>query len=63
MKAIPEEFQYALVIANINKKKIRKVVRNPCTEKRKINLLKDFKIRKRFEEKVIKLVDVGAPNL
>ena len=26
-------------------------------------MLKDVKVRKRFEEKVIKLVDVGAPNL
>ena len=28
--------------------------------RRKISVLKDVKIRKRFEEKVIKLVDVGA---
>ena len=34
-----------------------------CHERRKISLLKDVKIRKRFEEKAIKLVDIGAPNL
>ena len=34
-----------------------------CAERRKISLLNDVKTRKRFEEKVIKLVDVGASNL
>ena len=29
---------------------------------KKITLLKDVKIRKRFEEKVTKLVDVGVPT-
>ena len=47
----------------MDKSKIRKVVRKTCAERRKITLLKDVKIRKRFEEKIIKLVDVGAPNL
>ena len=63
MKAIPGESQHALVIADIDKKKIRKVVRNTCAERRKITLLKDVKIRKRNQEKVMKLVDVGAPHL
>ena len=51
------------MIADIDKRKIRKVVRNKCAERRKITLLKDVKIRKCFEEKVTKLVDIGAPNL
>ena len=51
------------MIADIDKRKIRKVVRNTCVERRKITLLKDVKIKKRFEEKVTELVDVGAPNL
>ena len=63
MKAIPGEFQHTLVMADIDMKKIRKVVRKTCAMRRKITLLKDVKIRKRFEEKVIQLVDVGAPNL
>ena len=62
-KAIPGEFQHALVIADIDKKKIRNVVRRTCAETRKITLLKDGKISKRLEEKVTKLVDIGAPNL
>ena len=51
MKAIPEEFQHLLVIADIDKKKMRKVVKKTCAEGRKISLLKDVKIRKRLEEK------------
>ena len=63
MKAIPGEFQHALVIADMDKRKIRKVVRMTCGERIKITLLKDVNIRKRFLEKVTKLVDVVAPNL
>ena len=51
------------MIADIDNRMIRKVVRKTCAERRKISLLIDVKIRKRFEEKVIKLVDVEAPNL
>ena len=47
VKAIPGVYQHALVIADIDKK-IRNVVRNICADKRKISLLKDVKIRKRF---------------
>ena len=51
------------MITDIDKRKIRKVMRKTCAERRKITSLKDAKIRKRFEEKVIELVDVGTPNL
>ena len=51
------------MVAVIDKEKIKNLVRKICTEKRKISLLKDLKIWKRFEEKVIKLVDVGMPNI
>ena len=57
------EHQHASVIADIDKRKIGKVVRKTCADRTKISLLKDVKIRKRFEEKVTKLVDVGVPNL
>ena len=38
-------------------------MRKTCTERRKISLLKEVMIRKRFQENVAKLVDVGVPNL
>ena len=63
VKAIPGEFQHALVIADKDKRKTQKVVRKTCAERRKITLLKDVKNMKRFEENVTELVDVGAPNL
>ena len=47
---------------DIDKKKIRNIVRKTCTERINISLLKDVKIGKRLEE-VIQLVDVGLPNL
>ena len=34
-----------------------------CAERKKISLLKNVKIRRDFVEKVLELVDVGAPNL
>ena len=34
-----------------------------CTERKKISLLKDLRINKRFQEKVIIIVDIGASNL
>ena len=51
------------MIADIDRKKIRKVVKKTCAERRKIILMKDVNIMKQFEEKVIELVDVGEPNL
>ena len=46
VKAIHEEVQHAFVVADIDKKKIRNVVRKTCAERRKISLLNDVKIRK-----------------
>ena len=63
IKTIHGEFQHALVIAGIDKRKIRKVVKKTCAERRKITSLKDVKIRKRFKEKITTVVDVGGPNL
>ena len=63
MKVISGEFQHSLVVPDIDTKKISNVVRKTCAERQRITLLKDVKIRKKFKENVIKLVDVGAPNL
>ena len=42
VKAIPGMFQHALVVAVVDNKKIRNVVRKTCTERRRISLLKDL---------------------
>ena len=46
VKAIPGEYHHAIVIADIDKRKIRKVAKKTCAERRKITFLKDVKIRK-----------------
>ena len=46
VKAIPGEFQHVLVVADIDRRKIRKEVRKACAERREKTLLKDVKIRK-----------------
>ena len=46
VKAIPGEYQHALVVADIDKRKIRNVVRKTRVERRKISLLKDLKMWK-----------------
>ena len=48
---------------DVDKKKIREIMRMSCAERRKISLLKDVKIKKQFEEKVIELVVVGVLSL
>ena len=63
MKAIPGEFQHALVIADVDKRKIMAEVRKTCAERRKANLLKDVRIWKRLEERVIKLTDAAEQHL
>ena len=44
--AIFVEFQHALVVADIDKKKIRNVVRKTFAERRNISLVKDVRMRK-----------------
>ena len=63
VKAIPGWFLHSLMVANIDKKKVRNVVRKTCTVRQKISLLKDWKVRMRHIEKLIELVDIGVPNL
>ena len=55
MKANHGELKHVLFVADIDYKKIRNVVRKTCAERRKITLLKDVEIRKRYY-----VVDVGA---
>ena len=49
VNAISGEFQHALMVADVDKKKTRNVVKKTCTDRRVISLLKDVKIRKCFE--------------
>ena len=63
-KGNPWEHRHVLVVADIDERRsnLQKASKT-CAERRKISLLKGVKIRKRFKEKVISLVDVGEPIL
>ena len=62
VKAIPWELQHRLVVADIEKKKLKKIVKNEQTFRR-IWKLKENNVKTKFQERVRKLVDVDAPNL
>ena len=63
VKAIPWESQHRLVITDIDKRKLKKVVKNKQTIGRRVWKLKKNNMKTRFQEKVKKLVDVDATNL
>ena len=55
MKTIPGEFQHALVIADIDKRKIRNVVRKTCAERRKTNAERRKTYAERCEDQELTL--------
>ena len=63
VKATHGEFSHALVVADMDKKNMRKEVRKTCVERREIGLLKYVKIRKQVEEEEIELANIDIPNL
>ena len=63
VKAIPWELQHRLVVTDIDKRKLKKVVKNEQTNKKRVWKLKENNMKTRFQERVKKLVDVDAPNL
>ena len=63
MKAIPWELQHQLVVTDIDKRKLKKVVKNKQTFRRRVWKLKGNNIQTKFQKSVKELVDVDAPNL
>ena len=63
LKAIPWELQHRLVITDIDKRKLKKVLKNEQTIRRKVWKLKENSMKRRFQERVKELVHVDAPNL
>ena len=63
VKAIPWQLQLRLVVTGINKRKMKKVVKNKQTIKRRVWKLKENKMKTRFQERVRELVDGDAANL
>ena len=52
MKVIPGELQHRLVVVDLVKKKVKKVVRKEAIGRRKVWKLKEDDTRARFEERV-----------
>ena len=63
VKATHWELQHRLVVTDIDKRKLKKVVKNEQTITRRVSKLKENKMKTRFQERVKELVDVIAPNL
>lgn len=63
VKVIPGELQHGLIVVNINRRKLKKVIRKNTIMRRKLWKLKERDVRKRFEERVCELVDTAAPDL
>ena len=61
-KVIPWELQYRLVVVDLDKKVLKKVVRKQWTIRRKIWKLNENQTRVRFENKVKELVSTNAPD-
>ena len=61
VKAIPWELQHRLVVTDIDKRRLKKVVKK--TIRRRVWKLKKNNMKARFQERVKKLADVDAPNL
>ena len=63
VKVILGELQHRLVVVDLVKKKVKKVVRKEAIERRKVWKLKEDDTRTRFEERVGELVSADAPDL
>ena len=51
------------MVTDIDKKKLKKVVKNEQTIRRRVWKLKENNMKTRFQERAKELVDVDAPNL
>ena len=63
MKIIPGELQHRLVVVDVVKKKVKKVVRKKAFERRKVWKLKEDDTRARFEERVREMASADTPDL
>ena len=63
MKAILRKLQHRLVVTDVDKRKLKKVVKNEQTISRRVCKFKENNMKVRFLGRVRELVDVDAPNL
>ena len=63
MKVIPWELQHRLLVADVDKIKLNKVVKEESRVKRVVWKLKEREMQEKFERTVEELVDVETTNL
>ena len=62
IKTIPGELQHGLVVVDVDKKKLKKVVKMKRVVGKRLWKLKEDVIRERYERRVEELVDVNAQD-
>ena len=63
IKTIPWELQHRLDVSDVEKKKLKEVVKMKGVVRRRLWKFKEDIIRERYERRVLELVDVNAQNL
>ena len=63
VRVIPSELQHRLVVTDLVKKKVKKMVSKEAIERRKVWMLKEDDTRARSEGRVGELVSADAPDL
>ena len=63
VKVIPWELQHRLLVTNVDKRKLNKVVKKESRVKRMVWKLKEREMQEKFKRRVEELVDVGTTNL
>lgn len=63
IKVFPGELQHRLVVVDVDKRKVKKVVRKVALERRNVWKLKEEETRKKFEARVGELVETDASDL
>ena len=60
---IPGQLQHRLLVTDLDKKKVKKIVRKESIMRRRVWKLNENNMRRRFEERVEELVNVGTPDI
>ena len=63
VKVILWKLQHRLLVANVDKRKLNKVVKKESRVKRMVWILKDTEMQEKFERRVEELVDIETTNL
>ena len=63
VKVIPWELQHRLLVADVDKRKLNKVIKKESRVERTVWKLQEREMQEKFERRVEELVDVETTNL